>query len=135
AGAHREQRQGLGEDNGLPQSPYRWRLAMARLHEAEGDVAAAVELLDDAERVYTTDFSPSVRPIPAVRAGMLATHGHLPAALAWVRERGLSCDDDLDYLTEFEHIALAKVTLARFRAERSAQLADDAVRLLERLLA
>jgi LuxR family maltose regulon positive regulatory protein len=66
---------------------------------------------------------------------MLATHGHLPAAVAWVRDRGLSCDDDLDYLTEFEHLALAKVALARFRAERSTDLADDAARLLERLLA
>ncbi|MDQ6782667.1 MAG: LuxR C-terminal-related transcriptional regulator [Actinomycetota bacterium] len=135
ASEHLQKSQDLGEHNGLPQHPYRWRLAMARLREAEGDVAAAVELLDDAERVYTTDFSPSVRPIPAVRAGMLATHGHLPAAIAWVHDRSLACDDDLEYLTEFEHIALAKVTLARFRAERSPELAGDAVRLLERLLA
>ena len=54
------------------------------------------------------------------------THGHLPTAVAWVRARGLSCDDELDYLTEFEHIALAKVTLARLRAQRSAEVAGNA---------
>ncbi|MCU1458468.1 MAG: ATP-dependent transcriptional regulator, MalT-like, LuxR family [Actinomycetia bacterium] len=124
----------LGEHNGLPQHPYRSRLAMARLRQSEGDVAAAVALLDEAERVYTTDFSPSVRPIPAVRAGLLATHGNVGDAMAWVRERGLSTDDDLDYLSEFEHITLARVLLARSRTEPSDRAVDETVRLLERLL-
>ena len=124
----------LGDHNGLPQYPYRSRLAMARLRAAEGDFEAALVLLDDAERVYTTDFSPSVRPIPAVRAGMLADHGHLDEALAWVRQRGLTVDDDLDYVGEFEHVILARVLLAQFRAERSARSIDDAIRLLERLV-
>ena len=50
----------LGEQAGLPQNPYRWRVAMALLREAEGDLDAALELLDEAERVYNGDFSPNV---------------------------------------------------------------------------
>jgi LuxR family transcriptional regulator, maltose regulon positive regulatory protein len=56
----------LGEHTWLPQNPYRWRVAMARVREAEGDLAGALDLLDEAQRVYTGDFSPNARPIPGV---------------------------------------------------------------------
>ena len=48
----------LGEHAGLPQNAYRWRVAMARVREAEGDLVGAVELLDEAERLYVGDFFP-----------------------------------------------------------------------------
>ena len=64
-----------GEHTGLPQNPYRWRVAMARLREAEGDLDGALELLDEAQRVYVGDFSPNVRPVPALRARVLAAQG------------------------------------------------------------
>lgn len=125
----------LGEHNGLPQNPYRWRVAMARIREAEGDVSAAVDLLNEAEHVYNSDFSPKVRPVPAVRARLHAAHGELGEAFAWVRERGLSSEDDLSYLKEFEHITLARVLLAQYRTERSERSLPEATGLLERLLA
>jgi LuxR family maltose regulon positive regulatory protein len=59
----------LGEAAGLPQNPYRWRLAMALLREAEGDRDTALGLLAEAERVYVADFQPNWRPIPALRPG------------------------------------------------------------------
>ncbi len=130
---HLHQSAELGEHNGLAQHPYRSRLAMARLHAARGDVDGAVALLDEAEAVYTTDFSPSIRPIPAVRAGLLADHGNLDEPMAWVRARGLSADDDLSYVGEFEHVTMARVLLAEFRAEQSTQSIVDAIRLLERV--
>ena len=48
----------LGEDAGLPQHPYRSRVATARLRHAHGDIDGALELLDEAEPLYNTDFSP-----------------------------------------------------------------------------
>ena len=39
-------------------------------------------------------------------------------ALDWAREQGLSVDDDLSYVREFEHITLARVLLARSRDRR-----------------
>jgi LuxR family transcriptional regulator, maltose regulon positive regulatory protein len=126
--------QALGEHVGMPQNPYRWRVAMARVREAEGDLDGAVDLLDDAERVYVGDFSPNVRPIPAMRARVWVAQGRLGDALGWVREQGLSNEDDLSYLREFEHVTLARLLLAQYRSERAERSGQQAIGLLERLL-
>jgi LuxR family maltose regulon positive regulatory protein len=127
--------QELGEHVGMPQNRYRWLVAMARVREAEGDAGAAVDLLDEAERVYVGDFFPNVRPVAAVRARSHLLRGELGEPLAWARERGLSAQDDLSYLREFEHVTLARILLAVHRTERSEESLQDAVRLLDRLLA
>jgi hypothetical protein len=51
--------QELGEHTGLPQNRYRWRVAMARIREAEGDLGGALDLLNEAERLYVGDFFPT----------------------------------------------------------------------------
>ena len=124
----------LGERLGLPQNPYRSRVAMARLQFAQGDVAGAVDLLADAQRVYTGDFLPNVRPIPALRARMLAAAGRLDEALDWAVEHRVSVDDDLSYAHEYEHVTMARVLLAQYRAQRLEPAVRDASRVLERLL-
>ena len=124
----------LGDPAGLPQNRYRWRVATARLRQVDGDAAGALDLLAQAEGVHTSDYSPEVRPIPAVRARMWVIQGRLDDALAWVRERRLAADDDLCYLREYEHITLARTLLARYTAEGSQGPLIDAVRLLHRLL-
>jgi LuxR family maltose regulon positive regulatory protein len=131
---HLVRAQELGEHTWLPQNPYRWRVAMARVREAEGDLDSALDLLDQALGVYMGDFSPNVRPIPALRARVLAAQGRVGEASAWAREQGLSVEDDLSYLREFEHITLARVLLAQFRARPSEPRIADAGRLLERML-
>ncbi|HEX5095933.1 MAG TPA: LuxR C-terminal-related transcriptional regulator, partial [Acidimicrobiia bacterium] len=103
----------FGDLNGLPQNAYRWRVAMAGLRQAEGDIDRALTLLDEAERVYNTDFSPSVRPIPALQARVHLARGDLDAADEWSRRRGLTVDDELTYVLEFEHITLARILVAR----------------------
>ena len=67
--------QELGEHTGLPQHRYRWRVAMARVAEAEGDLAGALDLLNEAERLYVSDFFPNVRPVPALKARVLGRPG------------------------------------------------------------
>jgi ATP/maltotriose-dependent transcriptional regulator MalT len=124
----------LGEHTWLPQNPYRWRVAMARVREAEGDLDGALDLLEEALGVYMGDFSPNVRPIPALRARVLAAQGRVGEALAWARTHGLSAEDDLSYLREFEHITLARALLAQSRAQRSEPPVQGAARLLQRLL-
>jgi LuxR family maltose regulon positive regulatory protein len=122
--------QELGEHTGLPQNQYRWQVAMARIAEAEGNLAGALDLLNEAERLYMGDMFPNVRPVPALKARVLIAQGRVGEALGWARQQGLSVDDDLSYLREFEHITLARMLLAQ-RAEASVH---EAARLLERLL-
>jgi LuxR family transcriptional regulator, maltose regulon positive regulatory protein len=126
--------QQLGEHNGLPQNRYRWRVAMARIRQAEGDLSGALDALGEAERLYVGDFFPNVRPVQALRARVLVAQGKLGEALGWARERGLSAEDDLSYLHEFEHITLARVLLARYAAERAEGAIQEATQLLDRLL-
>jgi LuxR family transcriptional regulator, maltose regulon positive regulatory protein len=126
--------QELGDHVGLPQNRCRWRVAMARTRQAEGDLGGALDLLNEAERLYEGDFFPNVRPVPALRARVWIAQGRLGEALGWAREQGLSADDDLSYLREFEHITLARVLLARYSDERAEQSVHEAARLLERLL-
>ena len=126
----------LGEHNWLPQNRYRSRVAMARLREAEGDQTEVVDLLDEAARNYVGDFLPNVRPVPAVRARALIAQGKVDEALAWASEQGLSADDDLSYLREYEHVTLARALLARaFLARHGTERTlDEVTGLLERLL-
>lgn len=124
-----------GEHTGFPQNPYRWRVAMARIREAQGDLDDALDLLDEAERLYVSDFFPNVRPIASLKARVWVAQGRLDEALDWARERGLSAHDGLSYLREFEHITLAKVLLARYKSDREERSIHEATELLERLLA
>ena len=126
--------QELGERTGLPQNRYRWRVAMARIRQAEEDLADALDLLNEAERLYVSDFFPNVRPVPALKARVWIRQGRIGEALGWAREQGLSVDDGLSYLREFEHITLARLLLARYQSERAEPSLHEATRLLERLL-
>jgi LuxR family maltose regulon positive regulatory protein len=126
--------QELGEHTGLSQHRYRWRVAMARVAQAEGNLAGALDLLNEAERCYVSDFFPNVRPVPALRARVWIRQGRFGEALRWVREQDLSVDDDLSYLREFEHITLARVLLARYQCEREEPSLQEAARFLQRLL-
>ncbi len=121
-----------GEGAGLPQNAYRWRVAKAMLLQAQGDEQGALELLDAAERFYNTDFSPAVRPIPALKARVHLRQGDLAAALRWADARGLTAVDALDYVHEFEHITLARTLLAQ-SADDHDPAADDGIALLNRL--
>lgn len=56
---HLHRSQELGEPMGLPQYPYRWRVAMARIRQSQGDLDGALELLQEAEQRYVGDFFPT----------------------------------------------------------------------------
>ena len=134
AAEHLLRSQQLGEHTGLPHNRYRRPVAMAGIRRAEGDLHGALILLNEAERLYIRDFSPKVRPVPALRTRVWVALGHLDDALDWVHESGLSVEDDLSYLHEFEHITLARVLLAQHTARTAEGSLHDATRLLERLL-
>jgi LuxR family transcriptional regulator, maltose regulon positive regulatory protein len=123
----------VGEHGGLPQNDYRRRVALAQLRVAEGDVAAAVELLIEAGEAYQGDFSPDARPVAALRAQVLLRQGRLDEAVEWARERELSAQDELSYVREYEHVTLARILLAQHQVGRTPDALDDATALLGRL--
>jgi LuxR family maltose regulon positive regulatory protein len=107
---------------------------MARIRQAEGDLAGALDLLQEAERRYVGDFFPNVRPVAALQTRVWVAQDRLGEALDWAREQGLSVEDDLSYLREFEHITLARVLLAQHRSEGAERPMREARGLLGRLL-
>jgi len=56
----------LDEQAPMEAYQYRWRVARARLKEVQGDLDGAIDLLDDAERVYTSGVIPDLRPVAAL---------------------------------------------------------------------
>jgi LuxR family maltose regulon positive regulatory protein len=134
ARAQLERSRELGEHLGLAQNPYRWHVVMARIRASEGDLAGALADLDEAGRLYVADFFPNVRPVPALRARLLVTSGRTAEAGSWADEQGLTAEDELSYLREYEHITLARILLDRAREARDGGSTAETAKLLERLL-
>jgi LuxR family maltose regulon positive regulatory protein len=124
----------LGEFNGLPKNPYRWRVAMAQIRETQGDLEGALKLLDEAESLYLGDFSPNVRPISALKARVWIKQGDLEKALDWAREKKLSTEEEPSYLREFEQITFARILLSQYQSDHSTSSLHGAMGYLERLL-
>jgi LuxR family maltose regulon positive regulatory protein len=127
----------LGEHNGFPQNRYRWCVAMARIREAEGDLDGALDLLHEAERAYVRDFFPNVHPVAAMKSRVWVMQGRLGEAKGWARQQGVSAQDSLSYLREFEHITLARLLLAQYRSDHddhAERFLLEAMGLLRRLL-
>jgi LuxR family transcriptional regulator, maltose regulon positive regulatory protein len=115
----------LGQRTPLVDWPHRWKLAQARLKESAGEWDAALELLDEARRVYVKNPVPITRPVEAMQARVYIKQGRLDKAESWARERGLSLGDEATYLAEYELLTLARLRLDHPRT----------LDLLERLLA
>ena len=124
----------LGEQAAQEIYQYRSRVARARIKEIQGNLDEALNLLDEAKGVYTGGVVPNVRPVAALKTRVWVAQDRLIEAYGWVREQGLSAADDLSYLSEFEHITLARVLIARYKSEREDRIIREAMGLLERLL-
>ena len=131
---HLQTSEELGEQAAQEAYQYRWRIARARLKEVQGDLDGSLDLLDEAERVYTGGVVPNVRPVAALKTRVWLAQDRLTEALGWARERRLSVDDDLSYMCEFEHVTLARVLMARYKSELEEHDIHKAIGLLERLL-
>lgn len=123
-----------GAHAGVPENRHRWYVAMSRVKEAEGDLAAATVLLDQAERLFLPGYFPDARSISAMRTRIWIKQNRLADASAWAAENALSPDDDPSYMREFHHITLARLLIARYRSHQEAADIADATHLLDKLL-
>jgi LuxR family maltose regulon positive regulatory protein len=117
----------------MNESRHRWFAASALLAQADGDPQEAVQLLDQAEQLYRPGFFPDVRRIGAVRARTWIGQGELAEADHWARQRGLAASDEARYLSEFDHLTLMRLLLARHQADQTSDALDQVVNLLDRL--
>jgi len=124
----------LGAYAVLQEAQHRWHVASARLAAAQGNLDTALELLDQAERLYLGGPTPDVHPIAALKARVWVKQGRVAEALGWAREQGLSADDDPAYVREFEHITLARALLADYRTTRVESSLQAVMDFLARLL-
>ena len=117
AQAHLETARVLAERASITENRHRWYVATAQVRAAGGgDLDTATHLLDQAEALYRHGFYPDVRPIASMRARLQIAQGDLSSATGWVQDRGVSADDEPDYLREYEHLTLARLLLAQHRS-------------------
>jgi len=111
AGGHMQIAAEFGKSSTLVDWPYRWSMAHARLKESAGEWDAALELFDEAKRVYVKNPIPMFQPVEAHKVRVQLKQGRLDKAQAWVQERGFSVTDEVHYLGEYEYLTLARVRL------------------------
>ena len=70
----------LGQRTTLVDWPHRWNLAQARLKESAGEWDAALELFDEARRVYVKNPIPILQPVEAHKARVYLKQGRLDKA-------------------------------------------------------
>jgi LuxR family maltose regulon positive regulatory protein len=103
----------LGESAFSHEHHYRWFVSKALLRQAQGDLDAALELLNRAEQHYRRGFFAEARPIAGLKTRILILQGRLPEAQARANALGLTPADDLSYLNEYAHITLARLLIAQ----------------------
>jgi LuxR family maltose regulon positive regulatory protein len=87
-------------------------VVLARLRNAEGDLAGALAAVEEADRAMPQAVADPRLPVPALRAYLAIVHGDVAEAARWVRAAGLSVDDEPVYLREREYRVLARVLVA-----------------------
>lgn len=118
----------LGRQTTIVDWMYRKSLAQAYLKESEGDYDAALDLLDEAARVYVRTPIPNLRPVEAMKACIYLKQNRLDKAQVWAVQSGLTLQDKPEHLHEFERLTLAKITLIDSPKQEQVQ---DVLKLLD----
>jgi LuxR family transcriptional regulator, maltose regulon positive regulatory protein len=93
---------------------------LARIRQAQGDQAGALQAIREAERVMPgPEVTSLLNPVPAVAARLLLAHGRIADAVHWAAERGLDVSDEPSYPRERDLLVLARVLLADQAPERT----------------
>ena len=133
ANQHLQKCEVLGKQAALPEWPYGLHLVQAQSKVEQGELDDALKLLEAAEQLYHRSPVPNVCPVTALKTRIWLRQGRLAEALGWVREQGLSIDDELSYIREFEYITLARVLIAQYRHVPTDKTFQKAIALLAQL--
>ncbi|GAB4508289.1 MAG: LuxR C-terminal-related transcriptional regulator [Anaerolineae bacterium] len=125
----------LSEQN-IRRPGWQHRLCMtwARLKVSQGEMEAALALLDEAQQHTTRLPLPLVQPAAAAKARIWIAQGKLDAAQAWALQYEITPEGNITYLREYEFITLARLLIARSQQSGAVEGMQVALRLLARLL-
>jgi LuxR family maltose regulon positive regulatory protein len=97
--------------------------ALARIRQAQGDPAGALDALGQAERAQASPQVVSLlNPVPVWRARLLLATGQVAEAARWANQRGLRTDGEPSYPREGEYLVLARVLLAEHAPGQALEL-------------
>lgn len=130
---HLQKSEELGDQPTFPPWYRHWIYAHYRMMVTRRDLDGVIEMLSKAESLYYRHPIPDVRPLAALTTRAWLMRGELAEASRWVLERGLSADDDLSYLREFELITLARMLIAQLKRQWDDRSFNEVSGLLERL--
>lgn len=117
----------------MPDWKHRLNVSWARFKIVNGDYDGALTHLEEAQEHYIRSPLPLVRPISAVQARVWIQQGQLQKAQDWIRQQGLSVDDEISYLREYEAVTLVRLLLAQNRIRHASDSLQSASKLLEKL--
>jgi LuxR family maltose regulon positive regulatory protein len=87
---------------------------VARIRQAHGDAAGALEAMGEARQAEPSPHVVALfNPVPSQRARLLLAQGDVHGAAQWTTAAGLSPDDEPDYPRESAYLVLARVLLAK----------------------
>ena len=112
-------------------------VCLANYQIACGEVAAAQQNLAQADEITTwTKVDPFVVCwMDDCRLRLWLAQGDLAAAARWAERSGLQADGELSYHYDLHHLNLARVLVARGTQEASQPILQEALGLLDRILA
>ena len=124
AAGHLQEAIERAEQGGLPRMIVLNDLALARLHCARGDLAAARAAIDKAIRLVETHELPPryASPPAAYQARLWLAHGDVESASAWARDAGLDLVGEPSSLYEAEYLTLARVLVTQGNAAEAQTL-------------
>jgi LuxR family maltose regulon positive regulatory protein len=119
----------LGERSGSTNIIFPSHFLLARVKWAQGDLDGAARIIqEDEHSVHSLNLSSrDLNRIVAYGAWLRLAQGDASAAARLLRQRSISVDDQVDHLSIFEHLVLARVLIAQNEN-------DVGLDLLERLL-
>jgi LuxR family maltose regulon positive regulatory protein len=135
AAMHLQTARDLGERASLPENRHRWYTAMGALLVACGDLDGAAGMLEQAQPLYLPGYFPDLRPIPAIQARVHIAQGRPAAAASWAHAHHVSPDDPTSYLAEYDQLTLARLLIAQHRTHPAWNTLEDALTLLNRIVA
>jgi LuxR family maltose regulon positive regulatory protein len=107
---------------------------LATALQASGDVAGALQAIQDGKRIANTLSPWLTAQMAATEAEHELARGNLAAAARWAEDSGLQPDDRFSYEDAGLYLALARVLLAQGKQLSDAALIGQVIGLLNRLL-